>query len=53
LEDRAGLVEAMWSVVLVDETRDVAEDQMMRLVSNLLGLSDKDSALARQRAQKA
>lgn len=49
-EQRADLVQAMWSVALADEARDDHEDQLMRLVSNLLGLSDRDSALARQRA---
>lgn len=53
LEDRADLVQAMWSVALADNVRDDAEDQVMRLVANLLGLTDRDSALARQRAAKA
>jgi uncharacterized tellurite resistance protein B-like protein len=39
----------MWRVVLSDGTRDDDEESMMRLVSNLLGISDVDSALARQR----
>jgi uncharacterized tellurite resistance protein B-like protein len=53
LEDRAGLVQAMWSVALADDNRDAAEDQLMRLVVNLLGLTDQQSALARQRAARA
>ncbi|MFV0491892.1 MAG: TerB family tellurite resistance protein [Pseudorhodobacter sp.] len=53
LEARAGLLEAMWSVVLTDDHRDDNEDQIMRLVSSLLGLSDRDSAEARQRATRA
>lgn len=53
LEDRAELVQAMWSVALADTTRDAAEDQLMRLVSNLLGLTDQQSALARQKAAQA
>lgn len=48
-DHRIGLVEAMWRVVLSDGTRDKDEESMMRLVSNLLGISDVDSALARQR----
>jgi uncharacterized tellurite resistance protein B-like protein len=52
LEDRAALVEAMWSVALADGARDAEEDQLMRLVANLLGLGDRDSALARQRAAR-
>ena len=46
---RIALVEAMWRVVLSDGIRDEEEESMMRLVTNLLGISDVDSALARQR----
>jgi uncharacterized tellurite resistance protein B-like protein len=53
LEDRSELVQAMWYVALADDTRDPAEDQLMRLVANLLGLTDQESALARQRAAQA
>lgn len=51
LEDRAGLVEALWSVALADGLRDEGEDQLMRLLANLLGVKDVDSALARKRAE--
>jgi len=53
LEDRAALVQALWSVALVDGARDGGEDQMLRLIVNLLGLTDVDSGLARQRAAAA
>ncbi|MFN3825235.1 MAG: TerB family tellurite resistance protein [Pseudorhodobacter sp.] len=49
LEDRESLLEAMWSVALADRQRDDEEDRLMRLVANLLGLSDRASAEARQR----
>ncbi|MDM7255465.1 MAG: TerB family tellurite resistance protein [Paracoccus sp. (in: a-proteobacteria)] len=49
LEDRAGVIEALWDVALADETRDSSEDAMIRLVAGLLGVSDRESALARQR----
>ena len=52
-EDRAGLLQALWSVALSDGARDAEEDRLLRLVTNLLGLTDVDSALARQRAAKA
>lgn len=52
LEDREAVVQAMWSVVLADDSRDAAEDQLMRLVVNLLGLTDQQSARARQKAAK-
>lgn len=51
LEDRAGMMQALWSVALADGVRDDSEDQILRLVSNLLGLSDQDSAMARRRAE--
>ena len=52
LENRIALVEALWSVALADGARDADEDRLLRLVAGLLGLSDVDSALARQRAAK-
>lgn len=50
-ENRLGVIEAMWSVVLADGVRDDHEDALLRLVSNLLGVSDRDSARARQRIE--
>ena len=51
LADRTGVLEAMWQVVLADGARDKNEDQLMRLAANLLGINDRDSALARQRVE--
>ncbi|WP_435258389.1 TerB family tellurite resistance protein [Thioclava sp. FR2] len=51
-EDRAAMMQALWSVALADGLRDSEEDALLRLVSDLLGLRDVDSALARQRAAK-
>ena len=51
LEDRAELMTALWSVALADGLREAHEDRLMRLVANLLGLTDVDSALARKRAE--
>lgn len=51
LEGRIGLVQALWSVALADGVRDAGEDQMLRLLANLLGLTDVQSSLARQQAQ--
>ncbi|MEX0311488.1 MAG: TerB family tellurite resistance protein [Tateyamaria sp.] len=48
-EDRLAVIEALWKVVLADGQRAQEEDALLRLVSNLLGVSDTDSALARQR----
>lgn len=52
-EERSAIVEALWSVVLSDGQRDDDEDGFMRLIANLLGVNDRDSAFARQRAQQA
>lgn len=52
LEDRAELMTALWSVALADGLREAHEDRLMRLVANLLGLTDVESALARQRAER-
>ncbi len=48
-EDRLKVIEALWKVVLADGKRTKEENALLRLVTNLLGISDKDSALARQR----
>lgn len=50
-EERIGVVEALWTVVLADGVREQEEDAVLRLVSNLLGVTDRDSALARQRVE--
>ena len=50
-EDREAVIEALWDVVLADGVRDQEEDALVRLVSNLLGVNDRDSALARQRVE--
>ncbi|MGP9789892.1 tellurite resistance TerB family protein [Roseinatronobacter sp. NSM] len=48
LEDRPALLEDLWRVILADGGRHDNEDGLMRLVSNLLGLADRQSAFARQ-----
>lgn len=50
-EDRASVVESLWEIVLADGVRDHEEDAMMRLVAPMLGINDRDSALARQRVE--
>ncbi len=52
-DDRLAVVQALWSVALADGHRTGEEDSLLRLVVSLLGVSDVDSALARQRAAKA
>ena len=48
-DNRLGVIEALWQVALADGVRSDEEDAVLRLVANLLGVSDRDSALARQR----
>ncbi|MEM1234476.1 MAG: TerB family tellurite resistance protein [Pseudomonadota bacterium] len=50
-EERTGVIKALWSVVLADGVRDDEENALLRLVANLLGVNDRDSALARQAAE--
>lgn len=50
-EDRLGVIEALWAVALADGTRDAEEDALLRLVAPMLGVNDRDSALARQRIE--
>lgn len=52
-EDRIGVIEALWEVVLADGVREAEEDALLRLVAKLLGVNDRDSALARQRVDGA
>jgi len=52
-EEREAVIEALWDVVLADGERDHEEDALLRLVANLLGVNDRDSALARQRVEAA
>lgn len=53
LDDRIGLIEALWSVAASDGSTDADEEAQIRLIANLLGISDRDRALARQRSVRA
>lgn len=48
-EDRVAELEMLWEVILADGLRDHDEQGFMRLAADLLGFSDRESALARQR----
>ena len=52
-EDRIAVIEALWQVVLADGRREAEEDSLLRLVANLLGITDRDSAMALQRVDPA
>ena len=49
-EDRFEVVKALWQVVLADGERDIEEDALMRLLASLLGVNNRDSAIARQKS---
>ena len=51
-DDRLGVITALWQVVLADGKRAKEEDALLRLVASLLGISDPDSAKARQQVSK-
>ena len=52
-EARLEIMDALWQVALADGERDAHEDSLIRLVASLLGLTDQESARARQRATDA
>lgn len=49
-DDRRAVIEAIWAVALADGGRASEEDALLRLVASLLGVTDQDSARARQKA---
>lgn len=50
LEDRMALAVALWEVALSDGLRGHEEDHELRVLTGLLGLTDVESASARQMA---
>lgn len=48
-EERSQVIESLWEIALSDGERDHEEDALIRLVAPMLGVNDRDSALARQR----
>ena len=52
-EERFDLLKDIWEIILADEIKTDEEESYMRLLCNLLGLSDKDNALARKDVLKA
>lgn len=51
-EDRITLIEALWAVALADGRRDTHEDAVIRLAAGLLGVTDAESGMARQRMER-
>lgn len=51
-EERPNYIEMMWEVVLADGKLDPLEDQLIRRVAGLIGVSDQDRGAARKRAEE-
>jgi len=49
-DERIGVMQGLWQIVLADDHRDPEENALMRHLAPLLAVSDHDSARARQRA---
>ena len=52
LDQRHAVIAAMWEIALSDGHRTAAEDSAVRLAASLLGVSDVESALARQEVER-
>lgn len=48
LDSRVGIVSSMWEVAYADGNRSPSEDAMIRQAASLLGVTDRESAVARQ-----
>lgn len=53
LDEREAVIGALWQVVLADGVRETHEDQLMRMVAPMLGLSDQDSNRIRRAVEAA
>lgn len=52
-EDRVGVIEALWRVILADDEIGHEESALVRRLAGLLYVSDPDAGLARQRVAGA
>ena len=52
IDKRRAILEILWKITLADGKREAEEDSLMRLISGLLGLTDIESAKARQKVMK-
>ena len=51
-QERFNLLQDAWKIIKADGERNYKEDSFMRLFCNLLGLSDKDNAIARKNSSE-
>lgn len=52
-EDRVGVIEALWRVILADQDMDSEESALVRRLAGLLYVPDQEAGLARQRVAGA
>jgi len=52
-EERIGMMQMLWQVLLADGVLDAYEDSLARRIAALLHVTDRDRALAKRRAQQA
>lgn len=48
-EEKIGLIEDLWEVILCDDVRDPHEDALIRRLAGLIYVNDPDAGAARQR----
>ena len=48
LDDRIGVIAALWEIAYADGQRTAEEESLVRLVSGLLGITDRDAAIVRR-----
>ena len=53
LDQRVAVISGMWEIALADGDRSPEEDAAIRLTAGLLGVTDQDSARARQVVERA
>ena len=51
-DDRKELVQQLWQIIMDDDVRTPEENKFMRVLTNLLGVNDVESAKARSKAIK-
>lgn len=51
-DERIGVMEMLWEVVLADGKLDAHEDQLMRRIGGLLYIEDRDRGIAKHRARE-
>lgn len=51
-DERLGVIQALWQVVLADGVREAEENALMRMVAPMLGLTDQESHQLRRAVEQ-